>query len=165
MDETESRLVAQIEQAFANTIYPGDDKLINANHCPECEEIALAFQGKLWLQLTDVGFLRYHEAAMSLMYPEGFRFYLPAFLRAALIDPEAADIIHDGLEFHLTPPETEGAEAMEYFLNRVSGFTKNQKQVIKAFLQNSFEYDSLPDWIERVQRRQRTLEFWQTFEG
>lgn len=177
MEDEERALVAQIEQAFTNTSYPPEVKITNCKwNCPECTEITEAFHGKHWSSLTDVAALRYNSAALSLFTPEAFRFYLPAYLRAALTDPRTADIILDGLEYHLTPPETEGAEAeawlskfgethMDYFLRRVSGFTPDQKLAIKAYLENSFVHSWINTSQEKLLENQQTLAFWQTFEG
>ncbi len=173
---SKDELIALIEQAFADTVYPGDDKLINANHCNECEEIAQSFQGKQWQQLTDPDFLRYNHAAISLMYPEGFRFYLPAFMIDGLNDPIDDELIPDSIEYHLTPPKTEGAEAeewfakfgqttMDYFLNRVSGFSPHQKKAIKIYLEDYFQRNPMTFEPSIEQERQRALQFWDTFEG
>jgi hypothetical protein len=171
MDEKEA-LITQIHAAFANTIYPGDDNLINANHCQECADIYEAFRGKQWESLTDVRFLRRYEAALSLLYPEAFRYYLPAFMRAALVDHETADVILDGLEFHLSPPEKDGfldQESLQKYgythtdswLRRVSSFTTEQKSAIRAYL----EFETYPRrWtIKERQEQQHTLDFWDTF--
>jgi hypothetical protein len=133
MDKNE--LIVQIEQAFADAVYPGDDKLINANHCGECAEIAEVFRGKKWSSLTNIKFLRRYVAALSLLYPEAFRYYLPAYMIAALIDPATADVILDSLEYDFMPRATENAAAQEWFFNRATGFSPAQKRAIKAYLE------------------------------
>jgi hypothetical protein len=174
MNETDrQQMIHDIEAAFADTIYPGDVNISNQGHCFECAEIAEAFRGKNWQELHDVRFLRYYDAALSLFKPPAFRYFLPAYMRAVLIDAEVADVIWDGMFFHLTPPDTYNPEMqtaaspvtdsdVEYFLTRVSGFTLPQKRVIKSYLEllakDSF---TLPDW-ER--RNQRAFAFWGTYE-
>ena len=175
---SKDELVAQIEQAFANTTYPGDDHLTNCprKNCDDCMEIARDFRGKSWSSLTDVKLLRHHESALALMTPEALHYYLPAFMLAALKDSKTADVILDNLEFGLTPPETEGTEAeewfaqtgirtMDYFLSRVSGYTPDQTKAIRAYLEFQFMIGSYDWWPEKKQQRQRTLDFWDTFEG
>lgn len=172
---SKDEVIALIEHAFADTVYPGDD-LIDADHCPECAEIYEAFRGKQWESLTDVRLLREHYLALSSLYPEAFRYYLPAFMRAALIDPKTADIIVDALEHQLSEPqngtltdeevrEVYGYQATKnYWLRRLSGFTPEQKQAIKAYLQVEFERTAMPELIAREHERQRALAFWDTFE-
>ena len=172
-------MIAIIRQAFAGSVYPPGAKVTNCSrqNCDECNEIAREFDGKTWSSLTDVKYLRYYESALSLMTPEARRYYLPAFMIAALTDPVSADVILDGLEFGFTPPETEGAEAeewfakfgqtqMEYFLNRNSGFTPAQKQAIKAYLEFEFHDEPESYWAyfpEKLQERKNVLDFWDTF--
>lgn len=153
-------VIALIEQAFADTVYPGDDKLINGCHCEECAGIAEAFIGKRWLSLTDVKFLRRYESALTLMYPEAFRYYMPAFMRAAVVDPKTADVIPHGLEFNLMPHHSASSEK---FIARISGFTPQQKQAIKAYLK--FEPYPMHWTIMMRQQQQQAIDFWDTFEG
>ncbi len=162
---SKDELIALIEQAFANTVYPGDDKLINANHCGECAEIAEVFQGKRWASLTDVKFLRHYVAALSLLYPEAFRYYLPAYMIAALTDPATADVILDSVEYDLMPRPTEDAVAQDWFFSRARGFSPAQKRAIKAYLEFPVPNDSLEYDPKRKQELQRTLDFWNTFAG
>lgn len=174
---TKEELTALIEQAFADTVYPGDDKLTRENR-PEYIRITYKFRGKHWTTVSDVEHVTYEQFALSYFEPEAFRFYLPAFMLAALNHQSEVcnDLVPENIESSLTPPETNSAEAedwfatfgitrMDYFLKRVSGFSPQQKAAIKAYLQSSFEQDSIPEWIERQQERQRALHFWSTFEG
>lgn len=169
-------VIALIEQAFADTVYP-DDGLIDADHCPECAEIYAAFRGKQWESFTDVRLLREHYLALSSLYPASFRYYLPAFMRAALVDPETADVILDGLEYHLSEPkngtltdeevrDAYGYQATKkYWLQRVSGFTAEQKQAIKAYLEARYKRNPMLGDESTQLERQRALAFWDTFEG
>lgn len=177
MSKRRDALIAQIEQAFSTAQYPQGYKLTNCKwNCDECAEIAEAFEGKHWTSLRDIRFLRKHQEALHLLQPEAFRYYLPAFMLGYLRTRADSWGIPDKLEFILTPPETEGADAedwlaktgitkMDYFLGRVSGFTPQQKAAIKTYLELHFQLDPMtwsPDWQEE---RQRTLHFWSTFEG
>lgn len=157
---SKDELIALIEQAFADTVYPGDDKIINGSHCEECAGIAEAFIGKRWSSLTDVKFLRRYESALNLMYSEAFRYYLPAFMRAAVIDPKTADVILHSLEFNLM---THHSESYEKFIVRISGFTRKQKQAIKAYMK--FEPYPMHWTIRMRQQQQQAIDFWNTFAG
>ena len=150
--------IALIEQAFADTTYPGDDHLINAGHCSECEDIYEAFRGKSWESLTDVAYLRRYESAINLMYSEAFRYYLPAFMRAAVVDPQTADVILDGLKFNLMPHQSKSPDE---FIKRISGFSHKQKLAIKAYLK--FEPYPMHWTIRMRQQQQQAIDFWDTF--
>jgi hypothetical protein len=172
-----AKVIAIIRQAFAETVYPSGVKLTNCSwNCDECAEISREFDGKAWSSLTDVKFLRHYSDALSLLQPEAFRYYLPAYMVGGLRDPATADVIPGSIEFHLTPPETKGADAedwfakfgqtkMDYFLSRVSGFSSGQKQAILAYLQLYFRLDPMEWHPPTLERRQRALHFWDTFEG
>ncbi len=137
-EKERDNLVERIEQVFKDTVYPGDDNLTNADHCGECAEISEAFRGKQWSELHDVKFLRYHESALSLFKPAAFHYYLPAFIRGALLDPESADIILSGLEFHLTPQSDFNSDWSTFFQtygNEWNSFeTSEQKEQLKRAL-------------------------------
>jgi hypothetical protein len=171
-DKTRYDLIEKIERAFANTQYPGDENIANKDHCGECEELYLQFKGKHWSELTDVEFLRYHNAGLSLFNPEAFRFYLPAYMRAALVDRQTADVIVDSLQFHLMVPENTGTEAEEwlrnvgvslvsYFLGKVTGFNAEQREAIRAYLELDARLSFMWD-TDRVARRERTQHYWST---
>ena len=151
MSKRRNALIAQIEEAFQNTIHPAGAKITNCTwNCDECAEIAEAFEGKHWSNLKDVRFLRQHETALTFFEPEACRFYLPAFMLVSLRSRANLWSIPERLEWNLTPPETEGDRIedwkakfnqtpMDYFLWKVSGFTTEQKQAIRAYLQYYFE--------------------------
>jgi hypothetical protein len=173
-------VIALIEQAFADTEYPEGAKITNCSwqNCDECAEIAREFEGRTWKTLTDVAFLRRYEAALALMTPEAFRYYLPAFMRAAVIDPKTADVILDGLEFNLSLERGAsfdeewlvqfGYTRTDYQLRRISGFTSDQKKTIRAYLEFHYHRYGEDYWEylpEKVEQQSNTLAFWDTFEG
>ncbi len=132
-------LQQRVKSAFALATYPGDDQLVvvtGGAHL-ECEQIRAAFQGKRWQHLP-LKFLRYHASSLSFLTPEAFRYYLPAFLLAALQSYKKADMVPFSLVFHLTPP-AEGDPERSRFDQVVTGLTQEQKVVIATFLQYMLE--------------------------
>ena len=90
-------LVAQIESAFAHTLYPGDGRICDPRPGDEeVAEYALEFRGARWDRIHPE-FLAYHDAAISFFTPEAFRYFLPAYLIA---DLRARDI---GIESNANP--------------------------------------------------------------
>ena len=63
---------------------------------------------------------------------EGFLYYLPAWLTAAVRYPDWADTLIDNLESHLTPPDDE--EWGQRFRTIASRLTLAQKKVILEYL-------------------------------
>ncbi len=118
-------VAAQIEAAFADTPSPGteyDD--ISATKYDD-EGIVDYFRGTTW-RGHRVQDLRRHEAAMSFFTDKAFRYWLPAFMLAELEDPEAADVIGEGIAFHLTKGESADA--------RLQQFAQDELKAIAAFL-------------------------------
>jgi hypothetical protein len=135
------RLIMRIKAAFADARYPGDESIAKENHCWECDEIAEAFKGKHWKDLTNVKFLNYHDSSLSLFKTPTFQFFLPAFLLADLKKSITIDIL-----FHLTPPEIIDSDSDEwvkkfgyshfdYFISKTNGFTSRQRTAIKEYLE------------------------------
>jgi hypothetical protein len=118
------QVAAQIEAAFADTPAPGDDfDDISATQWDE--GIAAYFKGTAW-RGHRVQDLRQHEAALSFFTDKAFRYWLPAFMLAELDHPVEADVIAQGIAFHLTTPE--GADA------RLRQFAQDELEAIAAFL-------------------------------
>ena len=92
-------LLAQIEGAFSDRVPPdGSHVLVDRYHCPECQRVYRVFRGRGWRQI-DKDALAEQRAALSLFAPEGFAYYLPAFLVVAALDDRwNADVV-DSLAF------------------------------------------------------------------
>src|SRR5579862_9467777 len=119
------KLVQQVETAFSDVPYPGDDAIVplydNKPHCDECTELAEKFRGKNW-QLVPFETLFWERGSLPLFTTEAFRYYLPAFLRAELLHPSETDTLGENLYNLLTPPENENGDKMTRFLERLKGF-------------------------------------------
>lgn len=130
----QAELVQKIEAAFADAVYPGDDNLVNLYHddvfCQECAEIHKTFKGRRWQTITKDVLTRNHEAVF-LFRPDAYRYYLPAFLIAALRQLKTSDNLPPSTVFSLSPIDKE----TDYFKSRIRGFTAEQKQVIREFLE------------------------------
>ncbi len=168
--ETRQRVAAQIEEAFAHTPYPGDDKIGK----PDTDSAALtrAFWGKNWrdVQLTTLS--NYH-VDLPLMTPEGFRYYVPAFMLAAMFYYHHVSTLPIGLMHSLTPPDPtllqkyldKKTDPLKHsqitdFLNRVGALNVGEKAAIRAFLENYRKWQ--PDARSEVRHLARAVEFWRT---
>jgi hypothetical protein len=119
------QVAAQIEAAFADAPSPGTeyDEISKTKY--DDEGIVDYFRGTTW-RGHRVQDLRCHEAAMSFFTDKAFRYWLPAFMLAELESPEEADIIAEGIAFHLT----NASDAT----TRLGEFEQDELEAIAAFL-------------------------------
>ncbi len=100
-----SALCLRIDESFGGLPYPGDEHIVldNSGAHLECEEIKSALKGRHW---RDVSFeiLEELRSALPFLSPEGYRFYLPAFMVFSIADIYRADVIPDEVIRTLTLP-------------------------------------------------------------
>lgn len=79
-------LIQQIEQAFADVTYPGDDDLTNSTYGPEPAALIAEFRGKTDRQKLNAAFLNQAPdgwgTALCFFSNNALRFYLPVYLVA-----------------------------------------------------------------------------------
>src|SRR5262245_57884025 len=98
--ELQQQVTGEIEAAFAETPYPGDDNV--AAYARYGRSIADALRGKHW-SAVELEVIREHRWEIFLLTPETFRYYLPIFMLAALYHYEETDTLAHNLIFSLTP--------------------------------------------------------------
>jgi hypothetical protein len=94
-----------MERAFAEVAAPEEKNLLRCNaahlkHCPECQDAQATFRGKHWKDLLgEETQLPSYNAGPILLQPEARRYFLPAYLIAALRerDSEWVEIGRTGL--------------------------------------------------------------------
>src|SRR4051794_32006983 len=86
----------RIHEAFGDLPYPGDDRIVsdNTGYDLESERVKNSVKGCHWCDVSFDTLSRLREA-LPLMSPEGFRFYLPAYMVISILDPDRADVIVD----------------------------------------------------------------------
>jgi hypothetical protein len=129
MHDTEE-IVRQITAAFADVTYPGQEALFN-HHCCECAEVSSCYVGKPWTEITLEDTLAGRETA--LLSPAAWRYYLPAVMVWCVRAPDVVDVIQDNLVYQLEPPDGQRG-VPEWFRERATGFTGEQRSAIVAFL-------------------------------
>jgi hypothetical protein len=113
----------QITEAFSGNDIP-TGKLCNEEY--DYDDAHHGFIGTTW-QEHDAHYLRSHESSLHYFTPEAFRYYLPAFMMAELWDPEAADVIAEGIAFQFTESPLKDV--------RLATFSQNELLAIIAFLE------------------------------
>jgi len=127
----------RLQSAFTQE-YPGDDQLVydNSGYHLECNEVLAAFRGKHWREVP-FETLRYESAALSFMTPAAYRYYLPAYLLACILDYAEADMIPDTVVFSLIPPTDPKSVKIygESYRRCMAGFTPAQRDTLRSFLE------------------------------
>jgi hypothetical protein len=87
-------LSQRLEEAFGHIPVPEPEETVYDSSGDDLEflEVAELLGGRHWREL-DADDLMYQHDALAFLSPEDFRFYLPAFVRFALLDFDAADLI------------------------------------------------------------------------
>jgi hypothetical protein len=131
--EALEELKTAIRLTFSTTAEPLD--MLVVCECEECHGLSLSFRGRSWqaLSVRDV-----FEHEIALLSPEAFRYYLPAYLLAALDrQPESWDV-------RLATIHLLGASEQrmrEYLEERFRQLSIQQVETVIAFL----EYVTLTD--------------------
>lgn len=81
-----------IEEAFADVPPPSEEDLC-ASVGDEPYEDTDPFRGRRWQDLVDPDFLDRYQYALFWFTPEAFHYYLPAFLKAGLLKPDAIFVV------------------------------------------------------------------------
>jgi hypothetical protein len=148
--EGSAQLISEIAEAFQGRARPADDRLaFSQPGCPgyEGDQVARFFRGRDWRDLTaqplidDPELDRY--TFMAFMTPEGFVYFLPAFLRLAL-DVDGPLEISETLAFKLKPPTSDGTTTNleQHFAEIVGALSPAQRESVRhtlEFLAEAFD--------------------------
>ena len=127
MIAAESELIERIECAWGNSPRPLEGHATSAPDVyDDSAELEEALRGKHWRDVSRDTVYE-HRLDLALLSPEGFRFYLPAWLLAALEDWESRALL---LSFFKV---TRGSGTFEKAL---SNFSIAEREALRAF----FEY-------------------------
>ena len=139
-----------VEDAFRDIPYPGDDNISSEDHCFECSDMARAFRGKHWKEITlDLLLKDCLGSGLPLFKPAALRFYLPAFILVSIDEFVEADTIPDVVLDLLTP---EPAEPDSRFVAKFDPLARQQKRAVRLFIEYLLEEygDHYPDDAPRL---------------
>ncbi|HEX2570552.1 MAG TPA: DUF6714 family protein [Polyangia bacterium] len=129
MSSRREALQRQIEEAFADVPYPGDDHIIDDPNDWEAAELLACFKGKHWKEL---GYEDLFQNSLSFVGIDAYAFYLPAYLLGALDDYK--DLI--SVVFGLCPTwSEEDAEHLQWQLRRYDRLNNRQRAAVRSFLE------------------------------
>ena len=135
---TPERIISEIEDAFADvkrgkgvTLHETD--VLDA--CGSAEKRARARKhdaDEKWLDVPDRD-IEEHPSALCFLDPEGFRYYLPAYMRWSLRHyKSSASLASDSTVYAIGPSGNKGVT--DWNCKRWGVFTREQSQVIFAYL-------------------------------
>lgn len=142
-------------KTFSARSYPGDERIaVNRPWTPEYEgnQVTHYFRGKRWQDITLEGLTKEYSgdaaASFHFMTDEGFLYYLPAFLSAAL-DLSRAGNIADALCAALSPTisnaDEEDIRRINVRLRSLSPEEKNAVRQVLGHLALEYERMNYPD--------------------
>ena len=125
-------LKRRIEDAFADTVYPGDAHIAtNPDHCDECSATDDFFRWRHWQELSGPNQkLQTGWGGLSFLSPPAWRYFLPAYLLVGLGGGEHGEDAAWSALYALSPSTSDLAE---YFQERASGFTPVQQKCLAAY--------------------------------
>ena len=126
-----SEVARQIQKAFSDVPYPGDNRLVEGSTQEDVEVAELLRNRKSKVFTIDE--LRRNHEIVFFMTPEALQFYLPVFLVASVLHYGEAGNIPVSLVFLFTPPDPQDAAIQARFLARFGSFNSGQRDAVKAF--------------------------------
>lgn len=152
-DNQTKALTEQIVLAFADVHHPGPGRLLRADAGWEGASLDPLVAGMRWQDIP-VDVIRRYPTALLLLAPEGFLFCLPAYLLAALRDPEEVDVLPELVFQTLTPSGSDGAR--DRLRDQVALLTQQQRDAARAFVIHHLDAEqSYP-----AEQRDAALLFW-----
>ncbi len=134
MDSDPDRFAAvirQIEQAFADVAYPGDDEMLHPD-CMDDMDIAAYYGSVSWADLPATTIAQ-ESAALSFVSPAGFQFLLPAYMIWTLRNLTSgwASVEHTIWSLH---PGWSRPELHDFQVSKFALISDEQRKAIIAFL-------------------------------
>lgn len=160
MDDETNRLDSNNEESFVGitalkqliqSVFPTDSMPATKDLIEDPrlgEEIFLhTFGGHEW---DDVPAERvaWDYDVLPLLTPSAYRYYLPAYLMAAL-DYRPGDMLLPSLLFFLTPPLEKNVR-YQHFLGQVHGLSHEQRFVIRSFIEFVIAFFNVPDDADQI---------------
>lgn len=127
-------LICQIEDAFPVDPVLEKNQIVQTTSSADLESVEIAnfFHHRKWadLVLTD---LRRESSALFFLSRSGFVYFLPAFLRAVVVDPVDADLIPSAIVLSLTPQKRTITHPLP--VNRVLWLNLQQCKIVLKVLE------------------------------
>lgn len=132
-DPDKLELVRSIQWAWADVTYPGDENIFVPDSYDD-EGITEYFSGTTWKGHNTAELRAYQTALSSFFTPTAYHYWLPAYLIAAVEDPDELSQGVDSLIRSFIPPNDSATFIAEH-RERMRLLTKEQKLAIVGVLE------------------------------
>ena len=126
------RAKRSIDFAFGGLAPPGDDRLLHPN-CMDDGDIA-DFYGRSDIAALPDAFLIRNYAAPSFFSAEAFRYYMPAFMRWSLANPDSVEYVVES-SLRAFDPGPAGDPLRDFQLSKFALFDDGQRHAVVLFLE------------------------------
>ena len=137
------KLREQIRAAFPPAPFYGP---ITSCTCDECAEIKEGLQSKRWDEIPNA-FLDL-TCSPTLLDPESFHTFLPAYMLRALDDPSCRNVLGEFTPYCLSPDLEKNEGRQEWVRMSVALMTPEQTQAIRSSPQFFREKAENAEWYE-----------------
>jgi hypothetical protein len=125
--------LAQIEEAFADAPRPSNGDLLH-ERCMDDNDIVQLYPIEHWRHMPDE-LVESEYAALSFLSPNGFRHFIPAYMRFALRHPESGAAAVDSTIWSLAPVLYDDSGLQEFAVSKFSTLSDDQRAAVIAFLE------------------------------
>jgi hypothetical protein len=127
------RTLRQIESAFAGAPRPPDERLLHERSRDD-NDIAALYAIAHWRDVPDA-VVENEYAALSFLSPEGFRHFIPAYMRFALRQLGTGRAAVDSTIWSLSPDVYEDPGLRDYVISKLRALDDAQRAAVVAFLE------------------------------
>jgi hypothetical protein len=135
---TAVELIQEIDNAFSDVQYPGDDSIVVRPTDWEASGIRADFLGKHWRDVIHPDFLRAHNL-FCFFSVEGFWFYLPAYLIGLVRFPDEGVDWSNQVLSALYPTARYGNAWLPRWAPRMKAMSSSQKRAVRLTLEYMLE--------------------------
>jgi hypothetical protein len=137
---SEEDLVRRIDSAFPRVPWPVDQRACDCL-CGECDDLDLAILGRSWDEFSPTE-IRYLSDGTSLYSEKAFAHMLPAYMKAALVDGEEADVAVEYLAWKYLP-----YRSGDLPIRHLNGLDSVQREILCDWL----------EWFTELERKESEI--------
>jgi hypothetical protein len=125
--------LAQIEEAFGEAPRPSNDDLLH-ERCMDDNDLVDLYPVEHWRDMPDE-LVETEYAALSFLSPDGFRHFIPAYMRFTMRHLDSGAAAVDSTIWSLAPVFYEDAGIQEFTVSKLSSLSGDQRAAVVAFLE------------------------------
>jgi hypothetical protein len=139
-----------VERAFADVERPSNEELLHPQ-CSDDGDIEDFYEISDWRDLTDADVISGY-ASLAFFSAAGFRYFIPAYFRYVLRNPDSPEAVVDSTIWSFYPPMYK-ADIQDFVASKYATLDADQRAAVTAFLEAMEPHN--PDAL-------KTLEYWRS---